>query len=77
MAVTSSCQDLAFELRDTLKRKYGLSDGGSLSWHLGMNIAIKKGDYAHISQTGYIDSVAARFGMDGSKVSKTPMSETT
>ena len=58
MAVTSSSEHLAFELRDTLKRKYGLSDGGDLSWHLGMNIVIKKGDYVHISQTCYIDSVA-------------------
>jgi hypothetical protein len=76
VAATASCDHLAFELRDELKRKFGISDAGELTWHLGMHIDIKPGVYAHISQRTYIESILRRFDMVGCKVAKTPMSDT-
>jgi hypothetical protein len=35
-AVTSNSDKLAHELRDTLRKKYGLTDSGELKFHLGM-----------------------------------------
>jgi hypothetical protein len=72
-AVTASCDWIAFELRDTLQKKYGISDGGSLKGHLGMCIDIKDGEYAHIHQAGYIKSILKRFKMTDAKPVKTPM----
>jgi hypothetical protein len=73
-AVTSSSDELAFELRDTLKEKYGLTDARDLTWHLGMSINIKPGAHAHIGQTLYTESIIQRFNMCHAKPMSTPMS---
>jgi hypothetical protein len=76
-AVTASHKEIAFELRDTLKSRYGITDGGALSWHLGMAIDIKHGSHASIHQTGYIKSIMARFGMTNATPVTTPMLDST
>ena len=72
-AVTASCDAIAFELRDALQKRYGITDGGELTFHLGMNVAIKRREYACISQGHYIRAIAARFGMATATSVPTPM----
>ena len=75
LAVTASCDAIAWELRDTLKSKYGITDQGPLSWHLGMSVRFKYGDHACINQSAYIQSIIKRFGMTGAKPVQVPMSD--
>ena len=67
------CDELAFELRDALAEKYGLTDTGELTWHLGMRIVIEKNQYAHICQSAYTESIIRRFNMQDAKPAQTPM----
>ena len=76
-AVGSSCDKMAADLKAVLKDKFGLSDGGSLTWHLGMNVRIVPKVSAHISQRPYIEAMLTKFGMGDCKTASTPMSDTT
>ena len=62
------------EFLDKLGEKYDLSDKGPLNWHLGMRIVqdVEQG-LVTLTQTAYIDSVLARFGMSDCNPSVTPM----
>jgi len=72
-AATASCNAIAYELRDMLQSKFGLTDSGDLTWHLGMNVSIIYKQYAIISQRLYVESIMNRFGMANAKSVPTPM----
>lgn len=70
------CMDksVAAKIIEQLKRKLDISSLGELKYFLGMEIERIDGKYS-ISLRGYIEKLAARFGMSEAKPAKTPMDE--
>ena len=73
-ACATNDQFLLQEFLANLGEKYDLSDKGPLNWHLGMKIVqdFATGEVS-LTQTAYIDSVLALFGMTDCNASATPM----
>jgi hypothetical protein len=61
LAIAYNSERLLKKLKDRLRSLWGLSSEGPLTFHLGMSIEHKVGEYVRVSQHAYIMSLAKRF----------------
>ena len=63
------------DLKATLKEEFEMKDVGDLSYFLGIQVNRDKSQkLIHIHQTGYMNMILDRYGMQNSKPAKTPLS---
>ncbi|KAE8181981.1 hypothetical protein CF335_g8770, partial [Tilletia laevis] len=76
VAIAAPTEEMVSDIKKQFTSWFKMTDNGPLTSMLGIRILRSKcGRVATMSQTGYVDQIIKRYGMDSCKPANTPMAE--